>query len=206
MRPPTDRICPHAARRALARARSTAGQPDAVVLRSACLRKTPRGDSALTGRCLIRGTRRRPFAASWLTLPLEVGRSAIGSLAIAAERAFYLHGGSRHYGPADRRNARPARRRTGAVLQNERDRRRRIAVPPRCRGARCSLDGSLNIFHELGRGRANRTRFRPHARAKPIGASGTLHLSVLLVGDVPADLQPEHRLEYYSFRRTAAAK
>src|SRR5207249_686079 len=39
-----------------------------------------------------------------------------------------------------------------------------------------------------------------------IGASGTLQRSVLLVGDVPADLQPERRLEDYSFGARLAAK
>ncbi len=41
---------------------------------------------------------------------------------------------------------------------------------------------------------------------RPIGASGTLQRSVLLVGDVPADLQPERRLEDYSFGARLAAK
>src|SRR5437660_5592891 len=91
------------------------------------------------------------------------------------------------------------------LLQKERDRRRRMAVLPEVSRV---IAGSLdvrNIFQELGAAVRTVLDF-DLMLVRPIGASGTLQRSVLLVGDVPADLQPERRLEDYSFGARLAAK
>src|SRR5467141_2541873 len=70
------------------------------------------------------------------------------------------------------------------------------------------IAGSLdvrNIFQELGAAVRTVLDF-DLMLVRPIGASGTLQRSMLLVGDMPADLQPERRLEDYSFGARLAAK
>src|SRR2546427_42793 len=62
-----------------------------------------------------------------------------------------------------------------------------------------------NIFQELGAAVRSVLDF-DLMLVRSIGASGTLQRSVLLIGDVPADLQPERRLEDYSFGARLAAK
>jgi len=178
MRPPTDPdlITLHAA--AVALARSMRGEPDA--------RRFVEGLSPHLREViphdrllLIREDETPvPSPASWLTLPLEGVDRAIGSLAIAASAPAT-------YTEAHATTARRIAEMLGplvenmVLLQKERD-RRRTAV-------RTVFDFDLMLV-------------------RPIGASGTLQRSVLLVGDVPADLQPERRLEDYSFGARLAAK
>ena len=204
MRPPTDPdlITLHAA--AVALARSMRGEPDArrfVEGLSPHLREVIPHDRLL----LIREDETPvPSPASWLTLPLEGVDRAIGSLAIAASAPAT-------YTEAHATTARRIAEMLGplvenmVLLQKERDRRRRMAVLPEVSRV---IAGSLdvrNIFQELGA--AVRTVFDfDLTLVRPIGASGILQRSVLLVGDVPADLQPERRLEDYSFGARLAAK
>src|SRR5207253_2969927 len=91
------------------------------------------------------------------------------------------------------------------LLQKEGDRRRRMAVLPAVSRV---IAGSLdvgNIFQELGAAVRTVLDF-DLMLVRPIGASGTLQRSMLLVGDVPADVQSERRLEDYSFGARLAAK
>src|SRR6266404_3490502 len=119
-----------------------------------------------------------PSPASWLTLPLEGVDRAIGSLAIAASAPAT-------YTEAHATTARRIAEMLGplvenmVLLQKERDRRRRMAVLPEVsRVIAASLD-VRNIFQELG-------------------------AAVRTVLDF--DLQPERRLEDYSFAARLAAK
>src|SRR5467141_597211 len=204
MRPPTDAdlITLHAA--AVALARSMRGEPDArrfVEGLSPHLREVIPHDRLL----LIREDETPvPSPASWLTLPLEGVDRAIGSLAIAASAPAT-------YTEAHATTARRIAEMLGplvenmVLLQKERDRRRRMAVLPEVSRV---IAGSLdvrNIFQELGAAVRTVLDF-DLMLVRPIGASGTLQRSVLLVGDVPADLQPERRLEDYSFGARLAAK
>ena len=204
MRPPTDPdlITLHAA--AVALARSMRGEPDArrfVEGLSPHLREVIPHDRLL----LIREDETPvPSPASWLTLPLEGVDRAIGSLAIAASAPAT-------YTEAHATTARRIAEMLGplvenmVLLQKERDRRRRMAVLPEVSRV---IAGSLdvrNIFQELGAAVRTVLDF-DLMLVRPIGASGTLQRSVLLVGDVPADLQPERRLEDYSFGARLAAK
>ena len=204
MRPPTDPdlITLHAA--AVALARSMRGEPDArrfVEGLSPHLRDVIPHDRLL----LIREDETPvPSPASWLTLPLEGVDRAIGSLAIAASAPAT-------YTEAHATTARRIAEMLGplvenmVLLQKERDRRRRMAVLPEVSRV---IAGSLdvrNIFQELGAAVRTVLDF-DLMLVRPIGASGTLQRSVLLVGDVPADLQPERRLEDYSFGARLAAK
>src|SRR5437870_91791 len=145
-----------------------------------------------------------PSPGSWLTLPLEGVDHAIGSLAIAASAPAI-------YTEAHVTTARRIAEMLGplvesiVLLQKEGDRRRRMAVLPE--GWRV-IAGSLdvgNIFQELGAAVRTVLDF-DLMLVRPIGASGTLQRSMLLVGDMPADLQPERRLEDYSFGARLAAK
>ena len=91
------------------------------------------------------------------------------------------------------------------LLRNQCDRRRRMAVLPEVsRVVAGSLDVG-NIFQELGTAVRSVLDF-DLMLVRPIGASGTLQRSILLVGDVPADVQSERRLEDYSFGARLAAK
>ena len=204
MRPPTDPdlITLHAA--AVALARSMRGEPDArrfVEGLSPHLREVIPHDRLL----LIREDETPvPSLASWLTLPLEGVDRAIGSLAIAPSAPAT-------YTEAHATTARRIAEMLGplvenmVLLQKERDRRRRMAVLPEVSRV---IAGSLdvrNIFQELGAAVRTVLDF-DLMLVRPIGASGTLQRSVLLVGDVPADLQPERRLEDYSFGARLAAK
>jgi len=145
-----------------------------------------------------------PSPGSWLTLPLEGVDHAIGSLAIAASAPAI-------YTEAHVTTARRIAEMLGplvesiVLLQKERDRRRRMAVLPEVSRV---IAGSLdvgNIFQELGAAVRTVLDF-DLMLVRPIGASGTLQRSMLLVGDMPADLQPERRLEDYSFGARLAAK
>src|SRR5467141_304566 len=204
MRPPTDAdlITLHAA--AVALARSMRGEPDArrfVEGLSPHLREVIPHDRLL----LIREDETPvPSPASWLTLPLEGVDRAIGSLAIAASAPAT-------YTEAHATTARRIAEMLGplvesiVLLQKERDRRRRMAVLPEVSRV---IAGSLdvgNIFQELGAAVRTVLDF-DLMLVRPIGASGTLQRSMLLVGDMPADLQPERRLEDYSFGARLAAK
>src|SRR5437899_11513520 len=203
MRPPTDPdlITLHAA--AVALARSMRGEPDArrfVEVLSPHLRDVIPHDRLL----LIREDETPvPSPASWLTLPLEGVDRAIGSLAIAASAPAT-------YTEAHATTARRIAEMLGplvenmVLLQKERDRRRRMAVLPEVSRV---IAGSLdvrNIFQELGA--AVRTVLDVDLMlGRPIGAIGTLQRSGPAAGDVPADLQPERRLEDYSFGARLAA-
>src|SRR5438128_1824032 len=78
------------------------------------------------------------------------------------------------------------------LRQKERDRRRRMAVLPEVsRVVAGSLDVG-NIFQELGAAVRSVLDFDLMI-VRPIGARGTLQRSILLVGDVPADVQSERR-------------
>jgi len=204
MRPPTDPdlITLHAA--AVALARSMRGEPDArrfVEGLSPHLREVIPHDRLL----LIREDETQvPSPASWLTLPLEGVDRAIGSLAIAASAPAT-------YTEFHATTARRIAEMLGplvenmVLLQKERDRRRRMAVLPEVSRV---IAGSLdvgNIFQELGAAVRTVLDF-DLMLVRPIGASGTLQRSMLLVGDMPADLQPERRLEDYSFGARLAAK
>ena len=203
MRPPTDPdlITLHAA--AVALARSMRGEPDArrfVEGLSPHLREVIPHDRLL----LIREDETPvPSPASWLTLPLEGVDRAIGSLAIAASAPAT-------YTEAHATTARRIAEMLGplvenmVLLQKERDRRRMAVLPEVSRVIAGSLD-VRNIFQELGAAVRTVLDF-DLMLVRPIGASGTLQRSVLLVGDVPADLQPERRLEDYSFGARLAAK
>src|SRR5437588_7632632 len=134
MRPPTDPdlITLHAA--AVALARSMRGEPDArrfVEGLSPHLREVIPHDRLL----LIREDETPvPSPASWLTLPLEGVDRAIGSLAIAASAPAT-------YTEAHATTARRIAEMLGplvenmVLLQKERDRRRRMACSPGCRGS-----------------------------------------------------------------------
>src|SRR5437879_719589 len=204
MRPPTDPdlITLHAA--AVALARSMRGEPDArrfVEGLSPHLREVIPHDRLL----LIREDETPvPSPGSWLTLPLEGVDHAIGSLAIAASAPAI-------YTEAHVTTARRIAEMLGplvesiVLLQKEGDRRRRMAVLPAVSRV---IAGSLdvgNIFQELGAAVRTVLDF-DLMLVRPIGASGTLQRSMLLVGDMPADLQPERRLEDYSFGARLAAK
>src|SRR3989441_5024875 len=204
MRPPTDPdlITLHAA--AVALARSMRGEPDArrfVEGLSPHLREVIPHDRLL----LIREDETPvPSPASWLTLPLEGVDRAIGSLAIAASAPAI-------YTEAHVTTARRIAEMLGplvesiVLLQKEGDCRRRMAVLPAVSRV---IAGSLdvgNIFQELGAAVRTVLDF-DLMLVRPIGASGTLQRSMLLVGDMPADLQPERRLEDYSFGARLAAK
>ena len=144
-----------------------------------------------------------PSPGLWLTLPLEGVDHAIGSLAIAASAPAT-------YTEAHATTARRIAEMLGplvenmVLLQKERDRRRMAVLPEVSRVIAGSLD-VRNIFQELGAAVRTVLDF-DLMLVRPIGASGTLQRSVLLVGDVPADLQPERRLEDYSFGARLAAK
>src|SRR6266446_5991359 len=204
MRPPTDPdlITLHAA--AVALARSMRGEPDArrfAAGLSPHLREVIPRDRLL----LIREDETPvPSPASWLTLPLEGVDRAIGSLAIAASAPAT-------YTEAHATTGRRIADVLGPVVENivmlqkERDRRRRMAVLPEVsRVVAGSLDVG-NIFQELGAAVRSVLDFDLMI-VRSIGASGTLQRSILLVGDVPADVQSERRLEDYSFGARLAAK
>src|SRR5207244_6629645 len=127
-----------------------------------------------------------PSPCAGRSLPLEGGDRAIGSLAIAASAPAT-------YTEAHATTARRIAEMLGplvenmVLLQKERDRRRRMAVLPEVSRV---IAGSLdvrNIFQELGAAVRTVLDF-DLMLVRPIGASGTLQRSVLLVGDVPADL------------------
>jgi transcriptional regulator with GAF, ATPase, and Fis domain len=91
------------------------------------------------------------------------------------------------------------------LLRNQCERRRQMALLPEVsRVVADSLDVG-NIFQELGTA-VRRVLDFDLMIVRPIGASGTLPRSILLVGNVPADVQSERRLEDYSFGARLAAK
>jgi transcriptional regulator with GAF, ATPase, and Fis domain len=139
----------------------------------------------------------RHALASCLTLPLEGLAGAVGSLVIAsiAPDAY-----TEAHVATGRRIAEVLGPFVGTMvlLQKERDRRRRMTVLPEVsRVVAASLDVG-NIFEQLG-AVVRRVFDFDYMMVRPIGARGTFQRSTLLVGDAPADLQPEHRLEDYSF-------
>ena len=146
----------------------------------------------------------RTDLASCLTIPFEglarmIGSLAIGSIAPDMYTEAHVTTGRRIadvLGPVVENIV---------MLQKERDRRRRMAVLPEVSRV---IAGSLdvgNIFQELGAAVRSVLDFDLMI-VRPIGASGTLQRSILLVGDVPADVQSERRLEDYSFGARLAAK
>src|SRR2546426_10594155 len=202
--PPTDPDLIRLPTAAVALARSMRGEPDArrfVEGLSPHLREMIPHDRLL----LIPADETPvPSPGSWLTLPLEGVDHAIGSLAIAASAPAI-------YTEAHVTTARRIAEMLGplvesiVLLQKERDRRRRMAVLPEVSRV---IAGSLdvgNIFQELGAAVRTVLDF-DLMLVRPIGVSGTLQRSMLLVGDMPADLQPERRLEDYSFGARLAAK
>src|SRR3989454_2464733 len=204
MRPPTDPdlITLHAA--AVALARSMRGEPDArrfVEGLSRHLREVVPHDGLL----LIREDETPvPSPASWLPLPLEGVDRAIGSLAIAASAPAT-------YTAAHATTARRIAEMLGplvenmVLLQKERDRRRRMAVLPEVSRV---LAGSLdvgNIFEQLG-AVVRRVLDFDRMIVRPIGPGGALQRTALLVGDLLADLHPEHRLAGYSFGARLVAR
>ncbi len=135
--------------------------------------------------------------ASCLTLPLEGVDRVIGSLVIAAIAPDV-------YTEAHLATGRSIAEVLGPIVENivalqkERDRLRRMTVLPEVsRVVAASLDVG-NIFEQLG-AVVRRVLDFDRMIVRPIGARGTLQRSTLLVGDATADLQPEHRLEDYSF-------
>src|SRR5258706_6059362 len=203
MRPPADPdlITLHAA--AVALAGSMGGEPDEGRFGEGL--SPPLGEVIPHDRLLLIREDETPVPspASWLTLPLEGVDRAIGSLAIAASAPAT-------YTEAHATTARRIAEMLGplvenmVLLQKERDRRRMAVLPEVSRGIAGSLD-VRKIFQELGAAVRTVLDF-DLMLVRPIGASGTLQRSVLLVGDVPADLQPERRLEDYSFGARLAAK
>ena len=141
---------------------------------------------------------------SRLTLPLRgidgpIGRLAIAKLAPDAHMEAHL--------PAGRRVAEVL----GPVvehiilLQNKRDRSRRMAALSEVsRIVAASLDVG-NIFEQLGRMVRGVLDFDLMI-VHPVGPHGTLERSTLLVGDAPSDTQPEYRFEDYSFGARLIAK
>src|SRR5437016_2952067 len=197
---------------AVALARSMRAEPDArrfVENLSPYLREFIPHDRLLL---IPGGNRRGPSVpdveltdlASCLTIPFEglarmIGSLAIGSIAPDMYTEAHATTGRRIadvLGPVVENIV---------LLQKERDRRRRMAVLPEVsRVVAGSLDVG-NIFQELGAAVRSVLDFDLMI-VRPIGASGTLQRSMLLVGDMPADLQPERRLEDYSFGARLAAK
>ena len=91
------------------------------------------------------------------------------------------------------------------LLQKERDRLRRMAVLPEVSRV---LGGSLdvgNIFEQLG-AVVRRVLDFDRMIVRPIGPGGALQRTALLVGDLLADLHPEHRLADYSFGARLVAR
>jgi len=91
------------------------------------------------------------------------------------------------------------------LLQKERDRLRRMAVLPEVSRV---LAGSLdvgNIFEQLG-AVVRRVLDFDRMIVRPIGPGGALQRTALLVGDLLADLHPEHRLADYSFGARLVAR
>src|SRR5437879_8818938 len=204
MRPPTDPdlITLHAAAVALARAmRGAPGARRFVEGLSPHLREMIPHDRLLL---IPEDERPVPSPASWLTLPLEGVDRAIGSLAIAASAPAI-------YTEAHVTTARRIAELLGplvesiVLLQKEGDRRRRMAVLPAVSRVIAGSLGVRDLFQELGATVRTVVDF-DLMLVRPIGASGTLQRSMLLVGDMPADLQPERRLEDYSFGARLAAK
>ena len=197
---------------AVALARSMRAEPDArrfVENLSPYLREFIPHDRLLL---IPGGNRRGPSVpdveltdlASCLTIPFEglarmIGSLAIGSIAPDMYTEAHATTGRRIadvLGPVVENIV---------LLQKERDRRRRMAVLPEVsRVVAGSLDVG-NIFQELGAAVRSVLDFDLMI-VRPIGASGTLQRSILLVGDVPADVQSERRLEDYSFGARLAAK
>jgi transcriptional regulator with GAF, ATPase, and Fis domain len=135
--------------------------------------------------------------ASSLTLPLDGVDRVIGHLVFETNAPD-------SYTEAHRTTGRWVAEVLGPVVENillrekERDRRRRMAVLPEVsRVVAGSLDVG-NIFEQLGAA-VRRVLDFDLMIVRPIGAGGTLQRTTLLVGDAPTDLQPEHRLEDYSF-------
>ena len=140
---------------------------------------------------------KRDGLASCLTLPLEGVDRVIGNLVIASIAPDV-------YTEAHVTTARRIAEVLGPVVENlvlrqkERDRLRRMTVLPEVsRVVAASLDVG-NIFEQLGTVVRRVLEF-DFMIVRPIGASGTLQRSTLLVGDAPADVHPEHRIEDYSF-------
>ena len=134
--------------------------------------------------------------ASRLTLPLQSVDGTIGSLAIEAVapeiyREAHVTTGRRIaevLGPVVENLV---------LLQKERDRLQRMTVLPEVSRVVASLDVG-NIFQRLA-AVVRRVLDFDLMIVRPIGPGGVLERSTLLVGDEPGDLQPEHRLEDYSF-------
>jgi formate hydrogenlyase transcriptional activator len=202
-RPDLDLIKLHAS--ALALARSMRREPDAqrfVDDLSPHLREMIPHERLLL---IPEGNRRGPSVpdvernglASCLTLPLQGVDRVIGDLVIASSVPDVY---TEAYVTTGRRIAEVL----GPVVENlvlrqkDRDRLRRMTVLPEVsRVVAASLDVG-NIFEQLG-AVVRRVLEFDFMIVRPVGASGTLQPSTLFVGDAPADLQPEHKLEDYSF-------
>jgi len=139
----------------------------------------------------------RADLASCLTLPLEGVDRVIGTLAIAAIAPDV-------YTEAHLAAGRWIADVLGPVVENilvrqkERARLRRMTVLPEVsRVLAASLDVG-NIFEQLG-AVVQRVLDFDFMIVRPVGASGTLLPSTLLVGDAPPELQSECTLDDYSF-------
>ena len=132
----------------------------------------------------------RTDLASRLTLPLEGVDGVIGHLAIGAIAPNV-------YTAAHLTTGRWIAEVLGPVVENILLRQRDRVLSEVSRIVAASLDVDT-VFEQLG-AVVRRVLDFDLMIVRPIGASGTLQRSTLLVGDAPADLQPEYRLEDYSF-------
>jgi len=142
--------------------------------------------------------------ASCLALRLEGVGGMIGCLAIATTAPDVY---TEAHAAAGRRIAQVLGPlvETIMLLQKERDRLRRTTVLPEVsRVVAASLDVG-SIFEQLA-AVVRRVLDFDLMTVRPIGAGGTLERATLLVGDAPADLQPKHRLEDYSFGARLVAR